>query len=1116
MKNSTGLRLGDDLNKFIFGVLLVAALISGFFIATPHAFAASSTVTNVTSSTANGSYKAGQVISVQITFSRTETVTGTPQLTLSTGNPATTAVNYVSGTGTNTLTFNYTVVAGNTSADLNYAATNSLTLNGGTIKNSNTNATLTLPALAGAGSLGTNKNIVIDTTAPTNQNSVFAASIAKIGGASVVIVSSGDTTNNVWFAPSGTTVFTAGSTMTKAANGLAITILAPATAGAYKLFVLDMAGNISAASTATLTVDNTNPTSTISSPTDNSFSSSTTVALSGTSSDANLTTTTISIDGGVFQATSSTAASWTLSATGLSVGSHTFQTKATDSAGNTGLSSLVHVTVDITAPTISGLSDDPVPTKSKTWNWDSELGASFRFVVDSISSWLSPSGVFDGTKTTTQSSGNGTYYLHVQAKDLAGNVSDVTTVSAILDNIASFLSNIDSDGQTYNLASASPHTIKLTFNEDVSNTPTISVNSSGQSVAGCSDVDAKTFCFDYTIPSATNYTPMTIQVSGAQDSAGNIMDSDNSHTFVVDTLAPELSFADSAEIGPVMSDNIAINYGDSSVDKYGFVASGTDCIPSVDISGFTDYSSIFSVSDISQNGKYVCAYGADIAGNKSAIASTNPLNIDVTAPTIIINNPDTNPTQSKTITAETNEGTLTQSITTDSVCDGTLDFAPYSSQTFISESDNGKRVCYKAVDGAGNMDYESSFPIGGIDTTPPTLSEVIPVSTPNRDNTPNYIFNSTETGDIAYNEDCSSGTPVAVSGGNTIIFNTLSDGVHNTCTIKVTDAAGNQGTLAVSAFTVDTAPPVITPSGDNPTNLLIGDTYLEAGASVNDNIDSSVTLNVGGDTVSTVAVDTFYVTYDAVDTAGNNAEQVVRTVNVSEVPAPVISEQTPSTPTETSFTVTWTTNHSATSRVIYDTVSHPILGLAPNYDYANSTVETDNTLPLTITSHSVVVSGLTAGTTYYFRTVSHGSPEAISDELSGSTSTAPTPTPNGGGGGGGSYYYPTPTPTPTPTPSPTLSPSPLVTPAVVGTVASAPVATATPIPTPSTTVSGSPIPSSSTTPTPSAGPSLQQATILGAFGNVFSLGTGNWFVALIVILAMAYGAYWLVKRKLKK
>jgi len=55
-----------------------------------------------------------------------------------------------------------------------------------------------------------------------------------------------------------TTTFAAGATMTTAI-GTATSILAPATEGTYKLYVIDAAGNYSTASTATLTVDTTPP-----------------------------------------------------------------------------------------------------------------------------------------------------------------------------------------------------------------------------------------------------------------------------------------------------------------------------------------------------------------------------------------------------------------------------------------------------------------------------------------------------------------------------------------------------------------------------------------------------------------------------------------------------------------------------------------------------------------------------------------------------------------------------------------------------------------------------------------------------------------------------------------
>src|SRR5205823_1427861 len=150
----------------------------------------SPTVSSVSASNADGAYKAGDVIHVQIVFSEAVDVTGTPKLGLNVGRSA----DYAFGSGTSTLTFDYTVQAGDTSADLEYATTTSLTLNGGTIEDAATNnAALTLPTVGGASSLGGQKNIHIDTTNPTesitapgvNGNRYNAASLpGSIAGAS--------------------------------------------------------------------------------------------------------------------------------------------------------------------------------------------------------------------------------------------------------------------------------------------------------------------------------------------------------------------------------------------------------------------------------------------------------------------------------------------------------------------------------------------------------------------------------------------------------------------------------------------------------------------------------------------------------------------------------------------------------------------------------------------------------------------------------------------------------------------------------------------------------------------------------------------------------------------
>ena len=113
------------------------------------------------------------------------------------------------------------------------------------------------------------------------------------------------------------------------------------------------------------------------------------------------------------------------------------------------------------------------------------------------------------------------------------------------------------------------------------------------------------------------------------------------------------------------------------------------------------------------------------------------------------------------------------------------------------------------------------------DTTPPTLTEITPISTPTSDNTPNYTFNSDEAGIITYGGSCTSSVTNAVSGDNNITLNSLTSGTYNNCTITVTDISENtSNTLTISQFTVtDTTPPtlteitpVLTPTSDNTPN----------------------------------------------------------------------------------------------------------------------------------------------------------------------------------------------------------------------------------------------------------------------------------------------------------
>jgi alpha-tubulin suppressor-like RCC1 family protein len=133
----------------------------------PTADTTAPTVMNVTSTTGNGAKIIGQTIAIQVVFSESVTVTGAPTLSLETGTTDRIAT-YSSGSGTDTLVFNYQVQSGDTSADLDYISTSALTLAGGTIADAAANAaTLTLAAPGAATSLGANKALVVDGVVPT-------------------------------------------------------------------------------------------------------------------------------------------------------------------------------------------------------------------------------------------------------------------------------------------------------------------------------------------------------------------------------------------------------------------------------------------------------------------------------------------------------------------------------------------------------------------------------------------------------------------------------------------------------------------------------------------------------------------------------------------------------------------------------------------------------------------------------------------------------------------------------------------------------------------------------------------------------------------------------------
>ncbi|MDP6401904.1 MAG: FlgD immunoglobulin-like domain containing protein [Candidatus Marinimicrobia bacterium] len=125
----------------------------------------------VSAITPDGIFKETALIELTIQFREPVNVSdGIPQLALETG-PYNTFAEYFDGTGNKTLTFHYTVSAGDNSSDLDYESADALSLSGSAIRDGAGNeAELLLPAPGAAGSLSSNSNLVIDTEEP---NTIF-------------------------------------------------------------------------------------------------------------------------------------------------------------------------------------------------------------------------------------------------------------------------------------------------------------------------------------------------------------------------------------------------------------------------------------------------------------------------------------------------------------------------------------------------------------------------------------------------------------------------------------------------------------------------------------------------------------------------------------------------------------------------------------------------------------------------------------------------------------------------------------------------------------------------------------------------------------------------------
>ncbi|CAN7446185.1 Ig-like domain-containing protein [Acidovorax sp. LjRoot74] len=335
-------------------------------------------ITNVSASTADGAYAVGSTVTITVDFSTAvdvDTTGGIPTLALDGGGSAT----YSGGSGSSTLTFVYTVGAGQNSADLDYSSTGALTLNGATIVDaggSHQPAALTLATPGAASSLGANKDLVIDTTAPTN--TIASATFSADTGTSATDFITKTAAQTL----SGTLVsnLAGGEKVYVSLDNGSTWVLAAASAGAsawslpgqtlvgsntLQVRVVDDAGNSGTAYGHAYVLDTTAPTISF-----NGIALSADTGVAGdliTHTAAQTISATLSgapAAGDVVYGSLDNGATWTdvtskVSGTTLTwngvtlAGSNTLQLRVSDVAGNNGTATNAAYVLDTTAPTTS-------------------------------------------------------------------------------------------------------------------------------------------------------------------------------------------------------------------------------------------------------------------------------------------------------------------------------------------------------------------------------------------------------------------------------------------------------------------------------------------------------------------------------------------------------------------------------------------------------------------------------------------------------------------------------------------------------------------------------------------------------------------------------------------
>ena len=515
------------------------------------------------------------------------------------------------------------------------------------------------------------------------------------------------------------------------------------------------------------------------------------------------------------------------------VGNYAVTYSCTDAANNSATQVSRTVIVEDTTPPTLSLTGDTSVTISAGTTYNDE-GATCEDTVDGT---IIPT-VVSNTVDTTQV---GNYAVTYSCTDAANNSATQVSRTVIVED-------------------TTPPTLSLTGDTSVTISAGTTYNDEG---ATCEDTVDGTI-----IPTVVSNTVDTTQVGNyavtysCTDAANNSATQVSRTVIVEDTTPPTLSLTGDT--------SVTISAGTTYNDE------GATCEDTVD--GTIIPTVVSNTVDTTQVGNYAVTYSCTDAANNSATQVSRTVIVEDTTPPTLSLTGDT----SVTISAGTTYND--EGATCEDTVDGTI-IPTVVSNTVDTTQVGNYAVTYSCTDAANNSATQVSRTVIVEDTTPPTLSLT-------GDTSVTISAGTTYNDEGATCEDTVDGTIIPTVVSNTV--DTTQVGNY-TVTYSCIDTAGNQAIQVSRMVTVeDTTVPVITLTGSSSVTIEVGDSYSDDGAECTDTVDGTITPTKTFDDVDTSQVGSYTVTYSCVDTAGNQAMQVSRMVNVEtsvtlDTTAPVLT-----------------------------------------------------------------------------------------------------------------------------------------------------------------------------------------------------------------------------------